>query len=198
MSQKRDDDMAIIAAALENGLVITDNDSGERIVDTGQLQPTPTPEPVVDTGFPNSPIKDVKAELEGQGSKVAPSEKEKLLAQQKRNSLIQQRLLATGRSAGQTLNSVQNGLGNVPMPGGIAVPLIVLTVFLMLLVKINGHTRLEWLWLVVTKNAQVQNAGTGGGGPMMETQVIQDVNPVQLPTVVPLPFLRASYEMDEW
>ncbi len=65
-----------------------------------------------------------------------------------------------------------NGLGNVATPGSIFLPVSVLIVFFLLLLPVNGHTRIEWLWLALTGNAQIdQGAGadfntgsTGGEG----------------------------------
>lgn len=199
MSQKRNDDMAIIAAALANGATLTDKESGEPVT-LSDIAPA-------DTGFPGSPIKDAKDELAGKGSKVAeqkptPEQEEaaRLLQQQKHNSLVKQKLLETGRSAGQAINSVQNGLGDIPAPGGLAVPLIVLMVFLMVLIKINGHTRLTWLWLVLSRNAAVQNVSGGAsmGTGLSGADEVTTLNPVQPPIVVPLTFYRQSYELDEW
>lgn len=50
-------------------------------------------------------------------------------------------------------------LESVPIPGGIGVPLAILFALFLLLLPVNGHTRIMWLWLAITGQAQV-------GGPL--------------------------------
>lgn len=75
-------------------------------------------------------------------------------------------------------------LEKLPTPGSIVLPLILLLVFFMILIPINGKSRIAWLWLVVTGNAQIQlgsdtgasasvggsaSGNFGGGGPSLST-----------------------------
>ena len=55
-----------------------------------------------------------------------------------------------------------DGLGNVATPGSIFLPVSVLIIFFLLLLPVNGHTRIEWLWLTLTGNAHLTGASTGG------------------------------------
>lgn len=62
--------------------------------------------------------------------------------------------------AGQALaTGTYNGLSNAPIPGGIGVPLVILLVLFIVLLPVNGHTRLMWLWLSLTGQAEI-------GGPL--------------------------------
>ncbi len=48
-----------------------------------------------------------------------------------------------------------NFLDKLPTPGNIALPLGILLLFMLVLLPVNGHTRLMWLWLALTKNAEI-------------------------------------------
>lgn len=51
-------------------------------------------------------------------------------------------------------------LEGVPIPGGIGLPLAILFALFLLLLPVNGHTRIMWLWLAVTGQAQIGGALT--------------------------------------
>lgn len=93
-------------------------------------------------------------------------EKEEAERQAKEATLLGQanKLLNSGK---QTATKTGNWLGNVPTPGDLTVPLIILGILFLLLVTYNGQTRFQWLWLVLTGNANVVTTlpGTGEGPP---------------------------------
>ena len=72
---------------------------------------------------------------------------------------------------------VGNAIGSIPIPGDLIVPLAILLLFFFALIPIGGHTRLMWLWLTLTGNAQISGAGTGTAAP-----VIAGTTPASLPT----------------
>lgn len=51
-------------------------------------------------------------------------------------------------------------LEGIPIPGGIGVPLGILFILFLLLLPVNGHTRIMWLWLAITGQAQIGGALT--------------------------------------
>ena len=59
----------------------------------------------------------------------------------------------------------RSSLENIPTPGSLVFPLIILLVFFFLLVPVNGHTRIVWLWLVLTGNAEVSGASPQPNAP---------------------------------
>lgn len=66
-------------------------------------------------------------------------------------------------------NTSRSSLEDIPTPGSLIFPLIILLVFFFLLVPVNGHTRIVWIWLVLTGNAEVAGSqestgSTGGSG----------------------------------
>lgn len=65
-------------------------------------------------------------------------------------------------------------LEKLPDPGGIIFPLMILLLFFLILIPINGHTRLTWIWLVLTGNAQI-GQGSGGGSTQPVDQPIAPV-----------------------
>ena len=69
------------------------------------------------------------------------------------------------QNANDTVNAIQKVARNtgvtierLPSPGSVMLPLLVLGIFFFLLLPVNGHTRLTWLWLVVTGNASTGGA----------------------------------------
>ena len=69
------------------------------------------------------------------------------------------------QNANDTINAVQKiarntgvSIERLPSPGSVMLPLLVLGIFFFLLLPVNGHTRLTWLWLVVTGNASTGGA----------------------------------------
>lgn len=82
--------------------------------------------------------------------------------------------------SGQVQNlwkGTQVQLENIPTPGSLLLPFVILMVFFFLLLPVNGHTRFIWLWLVLTGQAEI-SATSGGGG--------QEAPPAQ-PTAGELP-----------
>ena len=48
------------------------------------------------------------------------------------------------------------------MPGGIGVPLVILLLLFLVLIPVNGHTRITWLWFAIVRHAQFSDKpGTG-------------------------------------
>lgn len=73
-----------------------------------------------------------------------------------------QRLLDKSKAHAANAN---DRIGDIPKPGSIAFPLVLLALFFFILVAFNGHTRLQWLWLVLTNNAHVVGTTSSGSGP---------------------------------
>lgn len=94
-------------------------------------------------------------------------------------------------------------LANVPTPGGVWLPFIILMVLFLILFPVNGHSRMMWLFLVIIGQAQFQDmpgpiSGDKKGGSTDtfgsgNTQVLYDQNtnpnqsPSQVVTSMPLP-----------
>jgi hypothetical protein len=49
-------------------------------------------------------------------------------------------------------------LEDIPTPGDLWVPLALLLFFFLVLFPVNGHTRIMWLWMTITGNAQIGGA----------------------------------------
>lgn len=161
MSDKRRGDIATIASMNEMGF-------GPRSRRGGDV---PSLSPVSDYDLTS----EKKAPPPSAASPEQKSEEKDRLAgeraaqqyQAKRQSLIKQQAQKAGKATSQALGSVRNGLDGLSMPGGMAAPLFILVVLLLVLVKNNGKTRLQWLWLVLTGNAALPNVveGSGDFGP---------------------------------
>ena len=61
----------------------------------------------------------------------------------------------TQETISRSASEVGAAIGSVPIPGSILLPLSILLLFFFALVPINGHTRLMWLWLVLSGNAHL-------------------------------------------
>ncbi len=83
---------------------------------------------------------------------------------------LAERAWQSGKDAANTANI---RIGGIPTPGNLVVPLVLLLFFVFILITFNGHTRLQWLWLVLTNNAYITpsiqtgqaDGQTGNGGP---------------------------------
>ena len=54
-------------------------------------------------------------------------------------------------------------LGNIPTPGGVWVPIGLLLFFFLILIPVNGHTRIRWLWNVfVGSSSLLHNESIAG------------------------------------
>ena len=74
----------------------------------------------------------------------------------------------------QTVSHANKRLANIPTPGGIWVPFWILMFLFFILIPVNGHTRLVWLWLVMTNNAKLPLLSGGGytNNPEQTTPVL--------------------------
>lgn len=63
--------------------------------------------------------------------------------------------LSTAGFLQSLLKGVKGRIEGLSMPGGIMLPLGILLVLFLILIPVNGHTRLMWLWLAFTGNAQI-------------------------------------------
>ena len=63
--------------------------------------------------------------------------------------------LSFGNGIRQRAKQSNRFLGNIPTPGDVWVPLWILLFIFMILIPVNGHTRLYWLWLVIVGHAEL-------------------------------------------
>lgn len=87
---------------------------------------------------------------------------QELLQQQKQQDIFDKTSSSAVNSAKKIVHGAGVKLERIPTPGSIMLPLVILLVFFFLLIPVNGHTRLQWLWLVVTGNADINGSGSQG------------------------------------
>ena len=75
----------------------------------------------------------------------------------------QNALLNTLSSVWSAAISARNGIGNIPIPGGLTFAILTLLVLFFLIVQVNGKSRFTWLWLVLTGNATVDTNPSNPG-----------------------------------
>jgi len=160
---KRDASMAIIEKALADPetLPITDPDS-----------PIPDIVPGVDNPDRDSMTADEKRAFDAarierldaeKAEKEESSERQRLIDEaiaqrQKEKDVFQQNASATVDAVQRIARNTGVTIERLPSPGSVMLPLLVLLIFVFLLLPVNGHTRLVWLWLVVTGNASTGGA----------------------------------------
>lgn len=75
-------------------------------------------------------------------------------------------------------------IGNVPTPGSISTPLILLCIFFFILIQFNGNTRAQWAWKVLTNNAFI----SASQGASSQSSSQQSSGPNYIPaTTQPVP-----------
>lgn len=74
---------------------------------------------------------------------------------EERQAAIVQAAKGAYESSKQVVKSADVSLGKLPTPGQVVFPLIILLVLFLIIVQVAGHSRLEWLWMVITGQAFV-------------------------------------------
>lgn len=102
---------------------------------------------------------------------VIARERDQLRLEQERKSALEDKTDQAAARLQQVVNYGKFRLEAAPMPGGLFLPIAVLFLFFLALLPINGQTRLQWLWSVVTGNASLPETeslspsfGQGQGG----------------------------------
>lgn len=87
-----------------------------------------------------------------------------MTAQKQEQSAFDASAKATVSAAKSIVRGTGVRLAGIPTPGGITLPLVILLVFFFMLVPVNGHTRMTWLWLVLSGNAMISGGTLGESG----------------------------------
>lgn len=102
------------------------------------------------------------AQLEAARQRAEESE-----IQQRGREVIQgalDQVTRTQETVSRSASEVGAAIGSIPIPGSLLLPLTVLLLFFFALIPINGHTRLMWLWLVLSGNAHLSGENLVHGG----------------------------------
>lgn len=172
----RAESMATIQAALAT------QDSAEatrtmptEMADTALLMPTIAP----GVEAP-APITGAITKKPAEKPKKEQSEEEKLKEQQQKEEQTRfTDFRSNATRTGSALSGILNGAGvrlaGLPTPGSLMLPLIILLIFFMLLLPVNGHTRFVWLWMVLTGDASIGQ--TSGSTPDVAGGTATGTNP---------------------
>lgn len=154
----RQESMAAIDAALQQPSQMGGNAAGGNTsVTTPHVAPgVSTPTPITSQGKLTADEKRyIDAQRQAQSDIERQAEKD-ATQQQERESAFDRSANATVNAAGGILRGTGLTLASLPTPGDLILPLGILLVFFFLLLPVNGHTRLVWIWLVLTGNAEIQ------------------------------------------
>jgi hypothetical protein len=163
MSEKRRNSMAVI----DQTLIDSQREPEKSNAVDDNLKSTVIAAPVPDEDEDTQPltadeqqIKDAQEDLLGEeeAEQQRAEIDEEIARQQTTIGKIGNLKNQASEKYGDYLRAGNQYVSGLPTPGGIATPLIILIIFLFILIQIGGHTRLQWLWLVLTNNAFV-----GGG-----------------------------------
>ena len=77
------------------------------------------------------------------------------LEQEQQKSALEEKTDQAAARLQQVVNYSKFRLEGLSMPGGLFLPIAVLFIFFLALLPIGGNTRLQWLWSVVTGNAEL-------------------------------------------
>jgi hypothetical protein len=171
----RTDSMATIDAALQNASLATSTGASP-----DDASPDVSIAPGLDTDAPLTALTadqkraydanrqraiDQKAEQEKLLRDQDAAAKQQLATEKAEEDAFKSSARATVQGAKKIVRNTGVTLGNLPQPGSIVLPLVVLIVFFLLLIPVNGHTRFVWLWMVLSGNATIgQSSPNGSGG----------------------------------
>lgn len=137
--------------------------------------PLPTDEPAVEEKDLTPEQKKAQADQKkidkAQADMLGKEEADRLKEEEQKRIEREKTLIGLADKALQASKGAASGAGiriaNMPTPGDITFPLILLVLFFFILITYAGHTRIQWLWLTLTGNAYVtdQTAGAIAGGP---------------------------------
>lgn len=114
-------------------------------------------------------IRKAQEELLGKENAERLREEQRKQEERKRTLLgIAEGIADSGRESG---GRIAGRLAQLPTPGSLWFPLALLLLFFFILILYNGHTRLQWLWLVLTGNASFNLGGQGQLTPQQSGDV---------------------------
>lgn len=95
-----------------------------------------------------------------------------------------------GQSTNRLLQGANRNLGSIPTPGGIWTPFWILVFLFLVMIPINGHTRLNWFWLALLGSASVgvlnnNTSIVGTANQNNQTSIVSQ--PTILPVLSPTP-----------
>lgn len=116
------------------------------------------PRPAANVDTPTVLTKEQKAAQreEEKQQKAVLSEQERLeQARLQQETRVQGLASSALQQAGNIWRNTKVRLGDIPQPGSILLPLAILLLGFFILIPVNGHSRLVWLWLTLSGNAHI-------------------------------------------
>lgn len=185
-------------AAIDRALNPPPKTEEEQEQETGLASPlpiveetTPKPKPPKKKQAPTQKSEETRQQ---EAIEQAFSRSEGTIAEQKTDlSGVQKAYAAFSKIFKKVGDTTTSNIERLPTPGSMAVPLILLLLFFFLLIPINGHTRIVWLWLTLTGNAEISPAQGSQvvGGTFSET--IPPAQPQNGTVTLSLPVIGPSF-----
>jgi hypothetical protein len=98
-----------------------------------------------------------------------------LARQQKQDNTRAQALIKRAQGAANTAGQIVKGtkikLEGVPTPGSLMFPLLVLLFLFLILIPVNGYSRLQWLWFTVIGDAAINETAHAPGNQTPQQQL---------------------------
>ena len=99
--------------------------------------------------------------LDAQKKLLGEEEAARLRKEQEQEAAKSQ-FVKSGEAAIKSARGIVHGadvrLGSLPQPGSIVFPLVLLLLLFFILIQVGGYSRIQWLWLVLSGQAQVGTA----------------------------------------
>ncbi len=119
----------------------------------------------------------LKAQAELEGEEAAEQRRQELEEEQRKSAIVKG-VQAAARDIKSSVHAADMRIGSIPTPGTIWLPLLVLLILGFVLLKYNGFSKLQWLWMVLTNNAYVG----GNSAPPQQIQMAEMEPPNEPPT----------------
>lgn len=183
MSTARQQAMAQLATQINNANAAQQAQNAQQSPQVAQLNKAsgaPTPLTVAQQQRANTAFyKAEKARVDAQAAND-----QRMLGFQRAVNTGKNQGIRTARLIGRMFQNVGNNTGSfierIPTPGGIAVPLITLLILWLVLIPINGNSRLIWFFLVLIGQAHLT------GAPSTEGQVLAPAPPGFSQAIAPI------------
>lgn len=152
------------------------------------------------------PAPETKEQVDLDRAKIARERDQLRLEREKsaQKSALEERTDQAAARLQQVVNYSKFRLESVRMPGGLFLPILVLFLFFLALLPINGQTRLQWLWSVVTNNAALSQSedltpmpGLGSNLPTTSSTPTMTPAPPGTTPVLPVQLLFTGVEQGE-
>lgn len=130
--------------------------------DLGATPDALVPDPHAAPGTQAPTVKQQREQIALERDQVNLERDQLKLEQEQQKSALEEKTDQAAARFQQVVNYSKFRLEGVAMPGGLFLPIALLLIFFLALLPIGGNTRLQWLWQVITGNAELSQMDIAG------------------------------------